>query len=164
MQVDANLKRNFPRLAAWIAHEIPKCRYDPRIWSAFLEFSELDEDDAASALADAGTPPTIDVGIMLSDGQYRPRFKRNREKIFVSRRLCRRFENTEADYRIMKPHDLLMKAVILHEMIHWADAKDGTKQPDVAVFDPETGETKKRDVGFQFEMRAFYGIYTRELL
>ena len=82
----------------------------------------------------------------------------------ISRRLCRRFENTEADYRIMKPHDLLMKAVILHEMIHWADARDGIKQPDVEVFDPETGKKKERDVGFQFEMRAFYGIYTRELL
>jgi hypothetical protein len=32
------------------------------------------------------------------------------------------------------------------------------------VFDPETDKANRRDVGFQFEMRALYGIYPHELL
>jgi hypothetical protein len=163
MRIDRSLQRSFPTLAAWIADEIPKARQQPRIWDAFLHFSQLGPEQAAAALMLDASAPTIDVDVERSYGSFRPR--RNRDKIFISRRLCRQFERQDPDRRIVKPWDLIMKATILHEMIHWADYKDGTQQPDRTIEDPATGRKwVGADVGFQFEAQAFYGIYTREYL
>jgi hypothetical protein len=40
---------------------------------------------------------------------------------------------------------LLVEAIVLHEMIHWADFRDG-------IFDVQTGPS---DPGFQFELAAY---------
>jgi hypothetical protein len=54
-----------------------------------------------------------------------------------------------------------MKAVILHEMVHWADWRDGVKQPNRDVWDAAHGRLlPDADVGFQFEEEAFKGIYS----
>ncbi|HAS86500.1 MAG TPA: hypothetical protein DCS31_06865 [Candidatus Competibacteraceae bacterium] len=166
MRIDPSLNRNFPKLAEWITIEIPKCRYDARIWPAFLKYSQLSTSAAASALSYNGFPPTIDISVQRSYGSYRPRFKRNRDKIFISRNLCREFEKQDPDYRVSKPYDLIMTATILHEMVHWGDfIFDYINQPDKDIYDSVKGKwLKGMDVGFQFENEAFYGIYTREYL
>lgn len=166
MQIDHSLKRNFPELTQWIVTEIPKCRHVPRIWYAFLKYSQLPTSIAESALSPSGWPPIIDICIQRSYGSYRPRFKRNRDKIFISRKLCREFERKDPDYRVSKPYDLIMKATILHEMVHWGDfITDRAHQPDKNIYDSVKGKWLKGvDIGFQFENEAFYGIYTREYL
>src|SRR5215210_7934870 len=87
MRIDHSLERNFPNLAEWIKAEIPTCINDSMIWNAFLKYSQLKASDARLALMDNGLAPTIDIAtISLStDGKYRPRFKRNSHKIFISR-------------------------------------------------------------------------------
>lgn len=166
MRIDQSLERNFPELTKWIVVEIPKCRHNIRIWDAFLKYSQLSSTDATSALMYNHMAPTIDIAIQHSYGSYRPRFKRNRDKIFISRKLCREFEKQDPDLRVSKPYDLIMMATILHEMVHWGDfIADGRYQPDKTIYDPVKDKWLRRvDVGFQFEVEAFYGIYTREYL
>jgi hypothetical protein len=166
MRIDPSLERHFPKVAEWIVREVPACRNNPRIWNAFVHHSQLSAAAAAVALAHNGAAPTIDIAIMRSYGQYRGRFERNRNKIFVSRGLCREFERMDGDYRAGKPYDLIMLATILHEMVHWGDfIVDGVHQPDRDIYDiVHQVWLKDRDVGFQFEVDAFYGIYTREYL
>ena len=170
MQLDRSLQRRFPRLAKWISTEIPKCRHNPRIWEAFLKYSQLTPKQATAALS-WGVAPRIDVAAMRSYGAYKPWFKWNRDKIFISRGLCRKFERQDPDIRVGKPWDLIMKATILHEMVHWGDwITDLTDQPDAIIYDQvkdkwlEGKDGKGVDVGFQFENEAFYGIYTKEYL
>jgi hypothetical protein len=165
VQIDRTIGRAFPKLAAWIASEIPACRSDARIWPAFVKYSQLGEDGAARAL-EMGSPPTIDAARMGSlYGYFDPTKKRKADKVFVSRSLCKGFESPDADMRTMKPYDLIMKASILHEMVHWADHQDGHTQPDADRLDPMTNEMMRGiDVGFQFELEAFHAIYTREFL
>lgn len=163
MRVDRSIERQFPKLAEWIRTEIPKCRNNARIWSAFLKYCQLDESAANMAIASNETAPTIDVAVMSSYGQYRPKRERNRNKIFIRRKLCREFDNLSD---VDETHALIMKATILHEMIHWADfISDGQKQPNANIYDMvESRWVNNVDVGFQFESEAFYGIYTEEYL
>jgi Metallopeptidase toxin 3 len=166
MRIDSSLTNNFPKVAQWIKEEIPKCLRETRILSPFLKYSQLSLSEAQIALSDNQLPPTIDVAIMLSDGQYRPRFARNRNKIFISKKLCREFQKLDWDYLVNKPYDLIMKATILHEMIHWGDyIKDQIRQPNRDIYDNVHEKwLRNKDVGFQFEVEAFYGIYTKEYL
>src|SRR4051794_40476127 len=113
MILDHSIRGCFPKLADWIVSEIPKCRYDARILNPFIKYSQLSISDANSALSNNGLVPIVDVSIQRSYGNYRPRFKRNRDKIFISRKLCREFDRQDSDYRANKPYDLIMKATIL---------------------------------------------------
>jgi hypothetical protein len=160
------MTRNFPRLASWITREIPKVKSNQRIFDAFVKYSQLNKTAAQEALSINDKPPTIDAAVMRSYGQYRPRFAFNRDKIFLNRRLCRDFNNQDPDIRTGKPWDLILKATLLHEMVHWGDfIKDGVRQPNGNVYDATNEKwLKDVDVGFQFEIEAFYAIYTKEFL
>jgi len=166
MKLDRTLTRNFPKLSTWISREIPDVKRNPRIFDAFVKYSQLNKTDAAEALTINDKPPTIDAAVMRSYGQYRPRFAHNRDKVFLNRRLCREFNKLDPDVRTGKPWDLILKATLLHEMVHWGDfVKDGVPQPDSDIYDVTKERwLKNADVGFQFEIEAFYAIYTKEFL
>lgn len=158
MYLDRTIEKNFPRLAAWLVSEIPKVKSDARIWDPFLRFSQLTPKQATDALTVNRMPPCIDAAIIRDDGVWR---RRTPDKIFIRRKTCRRFEDLDPDSRAGTPADLVMMAIVLHEMVHWGDYKaDGVHQPDARVYDPVAGTTRTGDVGFQFEVEAFYGIYS----
>jgi hypothetical protein len=163
MRIDRSLEKRFPVLADWIKTEIPKCQYNARIFDAFQFHSRLTPPAAIMALSFNEAAPTIDVAIMRSYGKFR---NRSPSKVFIRRKLCRHFEELHPDARATSPLELIVKATILHEMIHWADyADDQQHRPTTNVIDNVTGATLRNvDVGFQFEIDAFYGIYTEEYL
>ncbi|WP_157738849.1 hypothetical protein [Labrenzia sp. VG12] len=166
MKLDRTMKRNFPNLSSWISREIPKVKSNPQIFDAFVKYSQLSKSAATEALSFNNKPPTIDAAVMRSYGQYRPRFAHNRNKVFLNRRLCREFNKIDPDIRTGKPWDLILKATLLHEMVHWGDyVADGVRQPNGRIYDTVKGAWMNDvDVGFQFEIEAFYAIYTREFL
>lgn len=166
MQIDPNLKRSFPKLERWIHEVIPGVRFETRILEPFMRYAQLDVDQARLVLDDNGLAPTIDFAVMRSYGEYRGEIrKRHLDKVLIQRKLCRLFERGQADYR-GAAIELILKASILHEMVHWGDYKaDGWHQPDRDVYDQVHDEwLRDADVGFQFEEEAFYGIYTKEYL
>jgi hypothetical protein len=167
MHLDFTIRWYFKRLAGWIEEEIPKIQYNSKIWEPFKKYGQLNEDEARRAIVCNNTPPTIDVAFMDAYGQYyRNGRERNRNKIHLNRKLCRKFNRIKQVDQIPHAFELIMKATILHEMVHWGDEiKDKITQPRKDVFDPGSGQIlEQRDVGFQFEVEAFYGIYTEEYL
>jgi hypothetical protein len=171
MYVNRGFERRFPRLTAWIVNEIPQYSSKPKVFDAFVKYSQLSEHAAKLALMN-GTLPEIDIAIMPDYGQYRgenrwgePR-KRHLHKIYLRRKLSREFERLEADRRVTRPWDLIFAASILHEMIHWGDfITDHVRQPNRDVYDQVHQRwMRNADVGFQFEEEAFNGIYTVEYL
>jgi hypothetical protein len=159
---------NFPRLAEWIEEEIPRCRYDTKIWQAFVKWGQFTHNPhlAEQALAHNGLPPTIDVAVMDDLGQYRGEIrKRHYNKVLIGRKWARKFNKVAKDRDQLGPNwDLFMKANILHEMVHWADwTGDHSVQPNANVWDrAHQVWWYDADVGFQFEEDAFYGIYSEE--
>jgi hypothetical protein len=170
MYVNPSLKRKFPKFAQWIIDEIPYYRSNPKVFNAFVKYSQLSQHVAGIALT-PGWLPEIDIAIMPDYGQYRgenrwgrPR-KRQLHKIYLPTKLCRRFERPEADQRSYS-WSLIFAASILHEMVHWGDfISDGIRQPNSDVYDQVHDRWwRNADVGFQFEEEAFNGIYTVEYL
>ncbi|WP_156510513.1 hypothetical protein [Labrenzia sp. OB1] len=166
MKISGRLERHFPNLAYWVQRELPEIRGNDRIFNAFKKYSQLSHMQAINALTINNLAPEINFRTMKAYGQYRPALKCNRDKVFLSRSFCREFDGLDPDYRVSKAYDLIMRATLLHEMVHWGDyIVDGTTQPNATVIDPATGKVlHNRDVGFQFEVEAFYGIYTTKYL
>lgn len=166
MKISDRLERHFPNLADWIRESVPKVRNNSRILDPFKHYGQLSDLGAIDALTLNNLAPEINFRTQSAYGSYRPRFKCNRDKIFLSRSFCREFDRLDPDHRISKPYDLIMLATILHEMVHWGDLRaDGIKQPNKTVTDPATGKVlTDSDVGFQFEVEAFYGVYTTKYL
>lgn len=47
LDVNTNFKNNYPKLADWMATELPKLPSSkPRVWKAFLKYSELSQNKA----------------------------------------------------------------------------------------------------------------------
>lgn len=169
MRIDHSIRLSFPRLAEWIGEEIPRCRNDRQIWTAFVRWGEFtgNEAAAAAALAHNEAPPTIDAAIMEDYGEYRGEVRRRHlNKILIGRKWCRKFNKKAKDRDLLGPNwDLFMKANILHEMVHWADWRDRRAQPNRDVWDRAHQRwLYDADVGFQFEEEAFYGIYSDQYL
>lgn len=163
MRIDNTIHRRFPKLASWIASEIPKCRHEPKIFDAFVTHTGLSVKDANTALKYIGSQPTIDVRATLHDGVWIPRMP---DKVFIRRGYCRRWERMDPDQRAASNWDLIMKSIILHEMVHWGDfKKDGRHRPNKRIYDPvEDKWMNDADAGYQFEIDAFYGIYSTRWL
>jgi hypothetical protein len=168
MKIDKTIERNFPSFASWIRTEIPLVRQQSRILNAFVKFSQLSSSKANLALMDNGSVPIIDCAVMSDAyyGVYNPKYSWNRDRLFVNRKFCRQFENMEPDYRAKSAWGLIMKATILHEMVHWGDyTVDGSHQAKKDIYDSAAGKwISEADAGYQFEVEAFYGVYSTKYL
>ena len=157
MRLDRSLER-FKRLASWIRRELPKIEGNDKKWDAFLRLGQFTPAAARSAITVNGSDPTLDVAILDVYGVfYRKEKDRNRHKIHLNREMCRKFNRIPPDMRNLD-FETLMEATILHEIVHWGDAADGSTQPDQPVYDPVTQGLVSRDVGFQFEEEAYYSL------
>ena len=157
MRLDRSLKR-FKRLAEWIRVELPRIENDGKKWKAFLHYGQFTPGAARKALRVDGSNPTLDVAMLPHYGEfYRKRKERNRHKIHLNREMCRKFNRIPPDHRDFD-FELLMEATILHEIVHWGDARDGHEQPDRPVYDTVSQNLVMRDVGFQFEEAAYYSL------
>ncbi len=140
----------FPTFTTYVKKDLPKVRDKPRVWRAFLKYAEYDKRWLGSKWATFafawGTEPRIIVKEL--DGAYGKFIpKSGTYNIFISQDLVGRFE---LDYR-RADAKLLVEATILHEMVHWADRKDGELQLKAAG----------KEAGREFEKAAYGRVIGR---
>ena len=155
MRLDRTLTKHYPNLAAWLGENIPRVRQKPQVWSAFKDSVTkigISLTTAERAVALNNYPPTIDACTLIGAyGAFKPRLPCNRDKIFIAKWFARDFENIDRDVTVMTWMDVTLEATILHEMVHWADYKDGVETPD---------DDEGDDVGAQFEKDAYGTVMT----
>ena len=98
--------------------EFNSVRFDSKRWEAFLEWSGLSENDAATAIS-YGTFPIINIKPTLSSphdhGHFNPNFP---DDIWIRRDSVQTYEHTEDEARAFQTAKYLEK-LILHELVHW---------------------------------------------
>lgn len=135
-------KRDYPRLAEFLPRALADAHNTPRILAAFLKYSRVTPADAARALLDPTTPPIIEVrdlgpgpgGEIGSMGRFIPEA---RNSIAIAEDVAKRFEMDVG----LAAAERTVEAVVLHEMVHWADLLDG--------------QQSRAEVGRLFEIAAY---------
>ncbi len=123
MKIDTAFQKQYPKLASWIEANLPKVKTKPKVWSAFLKYSELTCTQATTALT-KGFDPEIHFRVMPgSNGQFQGVKFPNR--VFLAKSICDKFESS--DMKNPNMH-ILIESTLLHEMVHWGDWKDGKDQ------------------------------------
>ena len=123
MKIDTAFQKQYPKLAAWIEVNLPKVKSKPKVWNAFLKYSELTSSQASTALT-KGFNPEIHFRIMPgSNGVFHGAKFPNR--VFLAKSICYKFET--GDMKNPNMH-ILIESTLLHEMVHWGDWKDGKDQ------------------------------------
>jgi len=119
----AIIKNHYPKTASWIESNIKKGKLNPKVWSAFVKYSELGASNANLALTKGHNPEIYTKPMSNAYGQFSGTSNENR--IFLSTSLCNRFEASNGKNSTL---NLLLQATLLHEMVHWGDWKDGKDQ------------------------------------
>ncbi len=123
MKIPSGFKRSYPKLSTWIETYMPKVKAKPRVWKAFIKYSELKQGKASLALS-KGCLPELHVDVMpRSNGRFSG--SRYPNRIYLAKAICERFEKKDSGDPRMH---LLIESTLLHEMVHWGDWKDGVDQ------------------------------------
>jgi len=123
MKIAPNFKKSYPKLSAWIEVNIPKVKTKPKVWFAFIKYSELNSSKALLALT-LGQFPEIHFDVMpRANGQFSG--SRFPNRVYLAKSICERFEKLDSKNANMH---ILVESTLLHEMVHWGDWKDGIDQ------------------------------------
>lgn len=118
----------YPKFYKYLRYDLPEVAKVKSIQRAFLRYGQLDGASLKRAL-EWGEYPTVDVTDLTGAyGEFQPGIKSN--IIQIDRDLVKEFE-AGRDWVTNKGGDKvhLAGATVLHEMIHWADDRDGTDYP-----------------------------------
>ena len=138
----------FPHLTNFVKTELPKVPNKPRVWQAFLKYGEynkrwLGKKWATFPFAWGSEPEIVIQDLPGLYGKYHRRLGPNR--IFLASKLVDWYERDHRD-----PHrKLMLESIILHEMVHWADDKDGKLQL----------KARGLEAGFEFQKAAYGRIF-----
>ena len=127
-------QKQYPHLTSFVFGELSKVPFKkPKVFTAFLKWSELTTGQAITALTKCSNP-VLEIMVMPgSNGKFRGSTKPN--TIYLAKAVADRFEVDHA-----KPEaKLLVESTILHEMVHWGDWKDGEDQ------EPEEGKEFEKE-------------------
>lgn len=123
MKIAPSFKKSYPKLSTWIEVNMPKVRAKPKVWSAFIKYSELSSSKALLALT-TGQPPEIHFDVMpRANGQFSG--SRFPNRVYLAKSICEKFEKSDSKNTNMH---ILVESTLLHEMVHWGDWKDGIDQ------------------------------------
>jgi hypothetical protein len=122
MIVDASIKSKYPKLANWVRNELPKVVFKPRVWRAFLKYSELSAVQGLIALTPWFKPILRARAMPGANGEFDG--ANNPDVIYLADVICARFETDYKKAQML----LLVESTILHETVHWGDWKDGVDQ------------------------------------
>jgi len=123
MKIAPDFKKPYPKLSAWIEVNIPKVKTNPKVWSAFIKYSELNSSKALLALT-PGQLPEIHFDVMpRANGQFSG--SRFPNRVYLAKSICEKFEKSDSKNTNMH---ILVESTLLHEMVHWGDWKDGIDQ------------------------------------
>lgn len=123
MKIDPTFKSAYPKTSKWIEKNMPTVSSKPKVWKAFVKYSELKSAAATLALTPGKLPEIHFEHMPGSNG----RFKGSKfpDRIFLAKEICDKFE--KSDSTNPKMH-LLVESTLLHEMVHWGDWKDSKDQ------------------------------------
>lgn len=124
MKLSSEIKKTYPKLSGWIEKNIPKVRNKPKVWRAFVQYSELTDAKALNAISMGHMPEIYFDKMPNSNGQYRG--SKFPDRVFLAKEICERFEKVDSKSEGIK---ILVESTLLHEMVHWGDFKDGKDQP-----------------------------------
>lgn len=124
MRLMASDEKLYPKLHRYIRKRLPSIIHNPKIVAGFAKYGQLTKPALIVALR-YGTNPLIRVTSMKSDcGQFQPGIPSLSHEIKIETRIVKQMETLGR-----KKDILLVGATILHEMVHWADDKDGIDYP-----------------------------------
>lgn len=146
----------YPNVARFVRGELPKVIDKPRIFNAFIEYGEFKSEKAAKTALTYGENPQLAVK-ELPVGKY-GYYPGNGDEIQLNQTIAEQFEKTiafsyqpygrPADWdRLLRDVNRMLEAIILHEIVHWHDVKDGRTRDPI----PEPGN----DWGNKFENKAY---------
>ncbi|MDH3496964.1 MAG: hypothetical protein OER21_09385 [Gemmatimonadota bacterium] len=133
----------YPQTANWLRQArdtIPR-RDGGQIWRAFLRYGQFTPHEATRVLT-WGEGPFVRIVRLKKLGLFVPQAP---TAVMISRSLARAYERAPR----VRRNQLALEAIVLHELVHWGDWRDGIEQPDV-----RRGRTRL-DVGDQFEVAAY---------
>ena len=124
MRISKNFKKRYPKLTKWIKKNLPKAKRKPKVWTAFVKYSELSSAKAKLAVSIGRYPELHYAQMPGSNGRFRGSKFPNR--IYLAKAICDRFETKDSNNAKMH---ILVESTVLHEMVHWGDWKDNVDQP-----------------------------------
>ncbi len=142
MQMRIEDIEKFPNFHRYVSTDLPALRERSAIISVIRDLAgDIAEETIQNALL-WGRGPMIKVANIIAYGKFKPK---NPEEILIRRRWVKEFEKGEG-LRITKWGQpvQLVEVILLHELTHWADFRDGVD---------DTGNLEEGD---EFEM-AVYG-------
>ncbi len=123
MIVSATFRTSYPKLSEWIKTNIPKVKTKPKVWAAFIKYSELSPAKALLAVTSAHSPEIHFDVMPRANGRFSG--SRFPDRVYLAKSICEKFEKSDSENRKMH---ILIESTLLHEMVHWGDWKDGVDQ------------------------------------
>ena len=130
---------SFEKFTAYVEDELPKVDKKPKVWDAFLKWSQLDDSAAKDALGFGNKPFLFVADLGSAYGFFHPS---KPHTINIGRKLVLDFETPNPPQNI----HAVMEATILHELVHWA--LNGASIPE-----EEGGQPV--EMGVEFEREAY---------
>lgn len=123
MRIEYLFEKKYPKLTKWIKENLPNVKKKPKVWNAYLKYSELDEKRALWSITSGFNPDITFIEIENGNGKYVGEKHLNR--IYIDKKICDKFESTDSNNSKMHA---LVESTLLHELVHWGDYKDGKDQ------------------------------------
>ena len=123
MLYSSKVRSSYPKLVSFVAGEMSQIPFKkPRVWRAFLKYSELSAREAMSVLTQCRQPTLDSMEMPGSNGRFKGATHPN--TVFLAEAVAQRFERDHA----LEKAKTLVESTILHELVHWGDWKDGEDQ------------------------------------
>jgi hypothetical protein len=154
---DKVLKDTFPNLQRFLNFRMPLTPVDDlRVWKIFLKHSQLSPQTGRQAVSWGNKhKPYLEVN-NLPKGVYGKFDPASPDTVVIATCVAEKFN---ADFKDLskRPKALFyMRAIILHELVHWGDWNADGVQSD-------KGKPHDEDAGRCFELEAYYKkIYPKE--
>lgn len=136
----------FPQLTSFVREKLyDSVSRNMNVWKAFLKYSQLDDETAKLALTSNQARPLLLISDLSHHGRsvfgafsiYQP------NRIYISTLVANKFEK---EFNI-RDADNFLEALILHELVHWGDFRQGGINPCEPGREGEMGE--------KFEEKAY---------
>lgn len=150
-----SLKDTFNSVRRFLIYRMPLTPVDDlHIWKTFLKHAALSSKDGLKAIQ-WGNPPYLQVANLPKNvyGKFTPEHP---DTIFIAKCVASKFESDYGGGSKGQKAIYYLRAILLHEMVHWGDWRDDHVQSDA-------GRPHDDDAGRRFEEEAYYKkVYPKE--
>ena len=155
-------------LAGVVRRDLPRVVHDHKKFQALKKYGQFSDEQARAALQ-PNLGPELQVS-KLPEGRYGE--YRAGDAIHINETIVRQHANIidswttasalrRGEYQqwqaLVQKATLLVESIVLHELVHWGDAKDGARQDRHAV------HRGWKDIGHQFVNEAYGSAFAVEI-